>query len=186
MENNYKSRLDITNEEIKKIKSNSPESLPLNPTAQGFSGQEVRKKMYMALTGEEGSILALFKDRLDVVAQLLKELDESKVSVNGDLQADVLIGTVRVYTEELPLSGLRYIDGVQLREDDLVLVAGQGELNGIYIVKEDSWILERKVKKNQVVSINEGIDFGDAMMKKEVSGITKMVKSPYRQRWNIG
>lgn len=118
---------------------------------------------------------------------LLSKEDKSKVDElynNSLTTSDTLIGTVNVYTTELPLYGLRVIDGVQLREGDLVLVAGQGEeVNGIYIVNDYNWSLQRKVYQNQIVSINDGLEFGDAMMKKEASGITVLVKSPYRQKW---
>lgn len=98
---------------------------------------------------------------------------------------DVMIGTARAYTESLPLSGLRIIDNVELMVDDRVLVAGQGELNGIYIVQEGAWLRETTVIRHQVVSIDDGDVYGGSQLKKLEDGTTKVVKKPERQKWVV-
>lgn len=75
MEKDFKELLKITEEEKNKIINNSPKVLPLNPTAQGFSGTEVRKKMYMALVGEEGSILSLLNERLITLGEYFNDIN---------------------------------------------------------------------------------------------------------------
>lgn len=79
--------LKVTTEEKALIKKNSPESLPLNPTAQGYSGQEVRRLLYKALTGKEGSLLSLIENKMDITHDLIERLEtaawDSIISVNG-------------------------------------------------------------------------------------------------------
>ena len=37
--------IKLTTEEIEKIKAKSPDKLPLNPTAQGWSGAAIRRQL---------------------------------------------------------------------------------------------------------------------------------------------
>lgn len=71
----------ITEEEKKEVKDNSPESLPLNPTAQGYSGQEVRKKFSKFVTGEKGSVLKLLENKMMKVRENLEVYEEVKRSL---------------------------------------------------------------------------------------------------------
>ncbi|HHU81277.1 MAG TPA: leucine-rich repeat domain-containing protein [Acholeplasmataceae bacterium] len=54
----------LSQEEENKIKAKTPDKLPLNPTAQGWSGQEVRRFLTKSLTDNEGSFLAEFKKKM--------------------------------------------------------------------------------------------------------------------------
>ena len=52
---------DLTNVEISaeqeaKIKSKTPDKLPLNPTSQGYSGAEVRRFLGKSLIDDDGSL----------------------------------------------------------------------------------------------------------------------------------
>lgn len=98
---------------------------------------------------------------------------------------DVLIGTARLFTTTGPMKGRRTIDGVTLSEGDKVLVTGQGALNGIYIAKEGQWVRMLEVKPNQVVSIDEGFEYGGSMQKKLENGATTTVKNPERSKWKV-
>lgn len=87
----------VSIEEKNKIKKDSPDSLPLNATAQGYSGQEVRRRLSKSLVGEEGSLLRLVIDKMEILSSLLHSiLDESdensiieqlnkKLSLDGSL-----------------------------------------------------------------------------------------------------
>lgn len=77
----YKKIIKITPEEKETIKENSPYTLPLNPTAQGYSGAEIRKKLYQAIVGEKGSILELL-DKL--VNATTTELNSLATDIDGD------------------------------------------------------------------------------------------------------
>lgn len=182
MAKDYVEILKIKQEEESEIKKNSPASLPLNPTAQGWSGSEIRKKLSHSIIGEKGSVLSLLGDRIEKIAAILNEFEER---TNLFEEYDVLIGTARLFTTTGPMTGYRTIDGVTLREGDKVLVTGQGVLNGVYIAKEGQWVRMLEVKPNQVVSIDEGVKYGGSMQKKLANGATTTVKNPERSKWKV-
>lgn len=125
-----------------------------------------------------------FEPRIEDLELEAARLDAEVIRVEQKVDAkDILIGTARVYTTTLPLSGLRTIDGITLEENDKVLVAGNGELNGIYIVEVGDWVRELEVEAYQVVSIDEGNVYGGSMQKKRSNGTTQTVKKPERARW---
>lgn len=57
----------ITNEKKEAIKNKAPDKLPLNPTAQGYSGQQVRAALAAAVTGNQDSVLAELDSKLSVI-----------------------------------------------------------------------------------------------------------------------
>lgn len=79
----YKKIIKITPEEKETIKENSPYTLPLNPTAQGFSGAEIRRKLYQAIVGEKGSVLELL-DKL--VNTTTTELNSLATAIKEELE----------------------------------------------------------------------------------------------------
>lgn len=107
--------------------------------------------------------------------------------IEGELTSidDVMIGTASVYTEVGPLYGLRVIDEYHTEPEDRCLVAGLGSLNGIYLVYPEDWVKVQEITRNQVVSIDNGLIFGGAQLKKAVSGITVIVKKPERSKWSV-
>ncbi|HPW95868.1 MAG TPA: hypothetical protein PK557_02715, partial [Paludibacteraceae bacterium] len=46
----------ITDAEKESVRKNSPSALPLNPTAQGWSAQKIREKLYRAICSETGGL----------------------------------------------------------------------------------------------------------------------------------
>lgn len=130
----------------------------------------------------DGIELSIIDNILASISDIYNKIDH--IEETGGAK-DILIGTARVYTTSLPLSGLRTIDGVPLNVGDRVLVVGNGELNGIYIVEEGDWVRELELEPYQVVSIDEGRIYGGSMQKKLVNGTTQMVKKPERAKWEI-
>lgn len=130
----------------------------------------------------DGIELSIIDNILASISDVYHKIDNIEELIG---QEDIMIGTARVYTTSLPLSGLRTIDGVPLNVGDRVLVVGNGELNGIYIVEVGDWIRELEVEVYQVVSIDEGRIYGGSMQKKLVNGTTQMVKKPERAKWEI-
>jgi hypothetical protein len=57
----------ITNEKKEAIKNKAPDKLPLNPTAQGYSGQQVRAALAAATTGNQDSILSELETKLGLI-----------------------------------------------------------------------------------------------------------------------
>lgn len=72
-------KLEITTEEELKLKNNAPDKMPLNPTQQGWSGQEVRRRLSKVITGNEDSILALLKDRFVLLDEIVENIEENKL-----------------------------------------------------------------------------------------------------------
>ncbi len=80
------------------------------------------------------------KRLLTLPEQVQKNKDDIYRFVQGELTSidDVMIGTATVYTESLPLYGLRVIDDFHTASGQKCLVAGQGELiNGIYLIQSE-------------------------------------------------
>lgn len=78
------SDLLVTSIEKNEIKQNSPETLPLNPTGQGFSGQEVRRRLSHSIVGEEGSLLSLFTMRMQIAKDILDNVFEQVENLKND------------------------------------------------------------------------------------------------------
>jgi hypothetical protein len=57
----------ITNEKKQAIKDKGADKMPLNPTAQGYSGQQVRAALAAAVTGNQDSVLAELDSKLSVI-----------------------------------------------------------------------------------------------------------------------
>lgn len=70
--------IKVSIQEKNEIKKDSPDTLPLNPTAQGFSGAEIRRRLSKSITGEEGSVLSLLVDKMNIISDLFRIiLDEN-------------------------------------------------------------------------------------------------------------
>lgn len=163
----YKDLL-VSNEEKNKIKQNSPDTLPLNPTAQGFSGQEVRRRLAKSIVGENDSVLSLIQNKMEKLVELLS------VIAPGVEISNVIGKEVELYVNTLPLENLRTIDGVETKPFDLVLVGELGEFSGLYLVQEGEWVKVSDVYPNQVFSIYNGNLYGGSMLKLlENNNITK-------------
>lgn len=63
----------IDSETEQKIKNNAPDKIPLNPTAQGWSGQMIRSFLAKSIVGNDGSILSVLKEKLLIIKNLFEE-----------------------------------------------------------------------------------------------------------------
>lgn len=102
---------------------------------------------------------------------------------NGDSSTDIMWGTASYYTESGPFYGFRVIDGNLLKAGDTILVAGNGEDNGVYEATNTAWVKLATIETNQVVSIDLGDVYGGSQLKKLANGVTKVVKKPERMKW---
>jgi hypothetical protein len=59
----------ISSEEEVKIKEKAVDKMPLNPTAQGWSGQQIRAYMQKAVFANEHSILSEMKNKLLIIKE---------------------------------------------------------------------------------------------------------------------
>lgn len=74
--------------EENKIKEKTPDKLPLNPTAEGWSGQEVRRFLAKSLIDNEGSFLAEFKKKMiEIKAQFEDVFGEGNGNIQGQIDS---------------------------------------------------------------------------------------------------
>jgi hypothetical protein len=103
----------ITTQEENAIKQKAPDKLPLNPTAQGFSGQEIRKRLAGFVIDNDASILQLVKDKLALIKNKLDVLDGKTEGTFEELD----VGTLTIGDAELTWSEVDGTINVQLNED---------------------------------------------------------------------
>ena len=73
----------ITEVQEQVIKDKSPDKMPLNPTAQGWSGQEVRRQLARATFDNTNSLFSELKDKLTIIKTYF---DENQVTVDEILE----------------------------------------------------------------------------------------------------
>lgn len=75
----------ITEEQQEKVRKNSASSLPLNPTAQGWSAQKIREKLYRAICSDVGdlddNLLDIIVDKLLSVKEVFEALQSGEFVV---------------------------------------------------------------------------------------------------------
>jgi len=72
--------------EENKIKEKTPDKLPLNPTAGGWSGHEVRRFLAKSLIDSEGSFLAEFKKKM---IEIKAQFEDVFGDGDGDIQGQI-------------------------------------------------------------------------------------------------
>ena len=132
----------LSQEEENKIKAKTPDKLPLNPTAMGWSGQEVRRFLAKALTDNEGSFLAEFKKKMieiktqfeDVFGEGDGKIQDQIDSIVQDIEA-VESSISSLATTVNNISAARDPDGVTivLNEDDDLEVNLEYIMDGGYL-----------------------------------------------------
>jgi len=78
-------KIAITDEQQQKVRQNSASSLPLNPTAQGWSAQKIREKLYRAICSDLGelddNLLDIIVDKLLSVKEVFEALQSGEFVV---------------------------------------------------------------------------------------------------------
>jgi hypothetical protein len=69
----------ITEIQEQTIKDRAPDKMPLNPTAQGWSGQEVRRQLSRATFDNTNSVFAELKSKLTIIKSYF---DENQVTID--------------------------------------------------------------------------------------------------------
>ena len=80
--------IKVSIQEKNEIKKDSPDTLPLNPTAHGFSGAEIRRKLSKSITGEKGSVLSLLSDKMNIISDLFYIIFDEKGLVKDGFLPD--------------------------------------------------------------------------------------------------
>ena len=77
--------------EENKIKEKTPDKLPLNPTAEGWSGHQVRRFLAKSLIDSEGSFLAEFKKKMiEIKAQFEDIFGEGDGKIQDQIDSMIL------------------------------------------------------------------------------------------------
>jgi hypothetical protein len=89
----------VSSSEKQEIVNKSPEAvLPLNPSAQGWTGQAIKRQLSIYVTDEQASVLALVANKFDNVSDALGALETLVNSKNSGVH----------YDDDLPPENLRY------------------------------------------------------------------------------
>lgn len=124
----YKEKIKITEEEKRKIVSNSPASLPLNPTAQGWSGQEIRKKLAQSIVGAEGSVLSLLISKIEEIGDIFNEINDI---INVEI-SNLSNRTIDVYDENVVFDLEEGVDLTCHGEVESIVINLKGVKHGYY------------------------------------------------------
>jgi hypothetical protein len=124
----------ITEEKKQSILDKSPDKMPLNPTAQGWSGQQVRAALASATFGTEDSLLSEVEVKLEVI----KDHFESYV---GNI----------VVLDALP------VDLAPYEESYIFIKDSQSNITAAYYIK-NGVALKVRFATNLVVQDDEPVD----------------------------
>ena len=151
--------IKVTQEEKNNIKKNSPENLPLNPTGQGFSGAEVRRRLSQSIVGEKNSLLSLIIEKMGLSYELFEKIFDIDDPESIQSQLDAIINgsyfKPLVFYTQIDL--MNWLNGDFIRDDNLTpsdLRLGQS----IFIVEEntpDYWVSKVPVTQLSDLSILE-------------------------------
>ena len=70
-------KIRISPEEEQAVKDQDPTTIPLDPTAAGWSAEQIRARQAASITAEEGSVLSELKEKTDLIADKFIEVDAS-------------------------------------------------------------------------------------------------------------
>ena len=179
----YSELLKITQEEINEIKENSPFSLPLNPTSQGYSAMQVRRKLYMAICGEQGSVLSVLIDRLFKLGEFLDlidpvanvELDKlilllNKKVIGFDKNNEVVVYNLENFEANVinPLVSKEYVD-IKIEDKANKFINKQGQKIDLEDVYNKTLEIEDKTKNvitlKTVENFPQNMKVGDYVFK---------------------
>jgi hypothetical protein len=76
----------ITEIQETKIKDKAPDKLPLNPTAQGWTGQQVRAALSNGTFGNTDSVLSEVKSKLTIIKDYFDANQEQVDDIVGDIE----------------------------------------------------------------------------------------------------
>ena len=122
----------LTNEKKNAIQNKGADKLPLNPTAQGFTGQQVRAALAAATTGNVDSILSELETKLGVIKGYF----------------EYYVGNVNVLTA-LPQDLTPYNDTFIFIKDE------SNKITEVYYIQNAQAILTKFTSSNVTVSAEE-------------------------------
>lgn len=78
----------LIEEEVEKaIRLKSPDKMPLNPTAQGWTGAEIRRQLAKSILDANDSIFAELKNKLAIIKENFEEVEDQYNEIVARVQA---------------------------------------------------------------------------------------------------
>lgn len=157
----------LSSEQEEKIKSKTPDKMPLNPTAQGWSGSEVRRFLTRSISDSDGSLLSELKSKLSIIQTLFQSVFNDG---NGNIQNQIndLYSAIE--------GAINNIDLIQLNTDPVLVVSEAGQIgwnesDGTYNFGLLNGSIGQAFQETLIYAkADEDIEIGDAIMFKSVQG----------------
>lgn len=115
-------QVTLDDEEKMRILLRAIDRMPLNPSAQGWSGAAVRRQLAASITGEQHSVLSNLISKLAIVQDLFYEVEDRFQAL------DISSGDAHFIGEVPPDDVKRYRVWLDYSDDDIGVMFGGGEV----------------------------------------------------------
>jgi len=122
-------QVTLDDEEKMQILLRAIDRMPLNPSAQGWSGAAVRRQLAASITGEQHSVLSSLISKLAIVQDLFYEVEDRFQTL------DISPGDTHFIGEVPPDDVKRYRVWLDYSDDDIGVMFGGG---GVVPMSEES------------------------------------------------
>lgn len=157
--------IKIKVEQENKIKEKAPDKMPINPTAQGWTGSQVRKRLASSLIDDDGSLLSELKSKMLVIHNFITQIYNRKI-IGIDLLNDIALSDFKNALGNATSSGSGLMSATDKEAFNLVLasvanletnyVPRATKIIGIDLVN-DITLSEFKVALGEATSILNGL-----------------------------
>jgi hypothetical protein len=130
------------------IKNKAPDKMPLNPSAQGFSGQTVRRNFAKFVIDEEDSVLSELKDKLALIKSLFESILVDPNNLLVQMVNEISLDLDDLYTR----TGFGLYDEVTTIEQDDIFIINRNGL--IKSVKREPQNITKEQYDSIIASIN--------------------------------
>lgn len=164
-------KIKVTDQEKEEIKKNSVDRLPLNPSAQGYSGAELRKRFAQSITGEKESVLALIIEKLNLVGDIMKgvKIEEVRVELNKIILVYEDESEIEIDLTPAKKDLVKMVNDLLPEEDGSITInikdipTLQKELDDRYKSNIVDILLKQKMSKNFTLETSRVEDFIDGV-----------------------
>jgi hypothetical protein len=82
-------KIKLSAQEKQAIKDQDPTTIPLDPTAAGWSGEQVRARQAASITAEEGSVLSELDEKTELIHDKFVEVDAAVIARDNQVSTNV-------------------------------------------------------------------------------------------------
>lgn len=155
--------IKVTVSEQNEIKKGSPATLPLNASNQGFSAQEIRRRLSKSIVGEKGSVLSLIKSKSDLIYEKFEEVDDKKLSRSGG----TMTGDVHFSNKTIHDLKELNVETISSKEDNEPLLIKAKSNKGLKIIDENGEIIASYSNENNVWDFKKAVRFSAPLQTSE-------------------